>query len=55
MNGNAPSPDAQRWSAELAAKDCVTDVRGDVLRIGLGLYHDAEDIGAFAALAAGLR
>ena len=49
------SPKAQRWSAELAAKDCVTDVRGDVLRIGLGLYHDAEDIGAFAALAAGLR
>ena len=49
------SPNAQRWSAELVAKDCVTDVRGDVLRIGLGLYHDAEDIGAFAALAAGLR
>ena len=22
----------------------VTDVRGDVLRIGFGLYHDARDV-----------
>jgi selenocysteine lyase/cysteine desulfurase len=29
-------------------------VRGDVLRIGLGLYHDAADVDAFADLAAGL-
>jgi hypothetical protein len=36
------------------ARDCVTDVRGDVLRIGLGLYHDAADIEAFVALAGGL-
>ena len=49
-----PQPDAQRWCAELAARDCVTDVRGDVLRIGLGLYHDEEDVDAFAALAAKL-
>lgn len=48
------SPDAQRWCAELMAKGCVTDVRGDVLRIGLGLYHDEEDVAAFAALAADL-
>lgn len=45
---------AQRWCAELMARGCVTDVRGDVLRIGFGLYHDEEDVGAFAALAADL-
>lgn len=48
------SPDAQRWCADLMAKNCITDVRGDVLRIGLGLYHDDDDIGAFAALASAL-
>ena len=45
------SPDAQRWCAELAAANCITDVRGDVLRIGLGLYHDDDDIDAFGGLA----
>ena len=48
------SPHAQRWCAELLAKDCITDVRGDVLRLGLGLYHDAGDIDRFAELAADL-
>jgi selenocysteine lyase/cysteine desulfurase len=38
------SADAQRWYAELKAKDCVTDVRGDVLRIGFGLYQDGTDV-----------
>ena len=47
--------DAQRWSAELQARNCITDVRGDVLRIGLALYHDEEDIEAFASMAAELR
>ena len=42
---------AQRWCAELMSRGCVTDVRGDVLRIGFGLYHDEEDVAAFAALA----
>jgi selenocysteine lyase/cysteine desulfurase len=42
------SPHAQRWQAELMARDVITDVRGDVLRIGLGLYHDDEDIKRFA-------
>jgi selenocysteine lyase/cysteine desulfurase len=42
------SPHAQRWQAELMARDVITDVRGDVLRIGLGLYHDDEDIARFA-------
>ena len=42
---------AQRWCAELMAKNCITDVRGDVLRIGFGLYHDEEDVEQFAVLA----
>jgi selenocysteine lyase/cysteine desulfurase len=37
---------AQRWCAELDAQGIVTDVRGDVLRIGFGLYHDEEDVDA---------
>jgi selenocysteine lyase/cysteine desulfurase len=42
---------AQQWCADLLARGCVTDVRGDVLRIGFGLYQDEEDVDAFAALA----
>ena len=38
------SPHAQRWQAELEADDIITDVRGDVLRIGLGLYQDMRDV-----------
>jgi selenocysteine lyase/cysteine desulfurase len=33
------------------ARNCITDVRGDVLRVGLAIYHDDEDIDAFAAIA----
>ncbi len=40
---------AAQWKAELDRAGIVTDVRGDVLRIGLGLYHDASDIDLFAA------
>ena len=46
---------AQRWSIELKARNCITDVRGDVLRVGLALYHDESDIDAFARLAGDLR
>jgi len=46
---------AQQWCAELMAKGCISDVRGDVLRIGFGLYHDEEDVDAFARLAGQLR
>ena len=49
------SPRAQNWSSDLKARNCITDVRGDVLRIGLALYHDESDIDAFAKLAADLR
>jgi selenocysteine lyase/cysteine desulfurase len=45
---------AAAWQQQLMAADCITDVRGDVLRIGLGLYHDAADIAAFGHLAARL-
>jgi selenocysteine lyase/cysteine desulfurase len=48
------SPHAQRWCAELKARNCITDVRGDVIRVGLALYHEEEDVHAFAALAAQL-
>ncbi len=36
--------DAQRWYGELMAQDCITDVRGDVLRIGFGIYQDEADV-----------
>jgi selenocysteine lyase/cysteine desulfurase len=46
---------AARWYEALVARNCITDVRGEVLRVGLGLYHDDEDIAAFAAIAADLQ
>jgi selenocysteine lyase/cysteine desulfurase len=39
-------PDAQRWQAALAAANVITDVRGDVIRFGFGLYHDPDDVDA---------
>jgi selenocysteine lyase/cysteine desulfurase len=48
------SPEAQRWSADLKSRNCITDVRADVLRIGLAIYHDESDIDAFAGLAKAL-
>ena len=47
-------PYAQRWCAELDDQCIVTDVRGEVLRIGFGLYHDEEDVDALVAVARGL-
>ena len=38
------SPTAQRWYAELKSRNCITDVRGDVLRIGFGIYQDEADV-----------
>ena len=38
------SPQAQGWYADLKAQNCITDVRGDVLRIGFGIYQDEEDV-----------
>ena len=49
------STHVQRWSSELRARNCITDVRGDVLRVGLALYHDESDIDVFATVAGALR
>ena len=48
------SPNAARWCAELQERGCITDVRRDVIRVGLALYHDEADVAAFAELARGL-
>jgi selenocysteine lyase/cysteine desulfurase len=49
------SPNAQRWHAELKARNCITDVRGDVLRIGFGIYQDDEDVDRLIWLLGGLQ
>ena len=38
------SVDAPRWHDALKAKNCITDVRGEVLRIGFGIYQDESDV-----------
>ena len=38
------SPKSAQWQAALMAMDVVTDVRGDVLRIGFGLYQTLRDV-----------
>lgn len=38
---------AQDWHRALAEEKVVVDVRGDVLRIGLGMYHEDDDIDRF--------
>ena len=48
------SPNAQRWCEQLAERNCITDVRGDVIRIGMGIYHDESDVDRFAGLAGAL-
>lgn len=45
------APRAADWCAALMKEDVVTDVRGDVLRVGLGLYHDADDVDRFVTIA----
>lgn len=42
-------PSATEWKAKLMAANIVTDARDDVLRIGLGLYHDVADVPALCA------
>ncbi|HEX3422102.1 MAG TPA: class V aminotransferase [Sphingomicrobium sp.] len=44
------SPNAKRWYEELRAKNCVTDVRGDILRIGFAIYHDEADVERLTSL-----
>jgi selenocysteine lyase/cysteine desulfurase len=45
---------AQRWYEALKIRNCITDVRGDVLRIGFGIYQDEEDVDRLAGLLRGL-
>jgi selenocysteine lyase/cysteine desulfurase len=49
------SPKAQDWYAALKANNCITDVRGDVLRIGFGIYQDGEDVDRLTGLLGGLE
>ena len=49
------SPKAAAWQAQFADAGVVVDVRGDVLRIGLGLYHDARDIERLVEIASELK
>lgn len=44
-------PEAARWRAALAEAGVLTNVRADVLRIGLGLHHDPADIDRFVRIA----
>ena len=44
-------PDAQAWKKTLMDANVVTDVRDDVLRAGIGLYHDDADVDAFCEAA----
>ena len=46
--------DAQRWYAELKAQNCITDVRGGVLRVGFGIYQDEGDVQRLIELLGGL-
>jgi selenocysteine lyase/cysteine desulfurase len=48
------SPNAQRWYHELKERNCITDVRGDVLRIGFAIYQDAADVDRLVGLLEGL-
>jgi selenocysteine lyase/cysteine desulfurase len=42
---------ATAWKAKLMEANVITDARDDVLRIGLGLYHDEGDVPAFCGAA----
>ena len=45
---------AQGWYSALKARNCITDVRGDVLRIGFGIYQDEADVDRLVQLLGGL-
>jgi selenocysteine lyase/cysteine desulfurase len=44
------SPRAQHWYEALKADNIITDVRGDVLRIGFGIYQDERDVDRLVTL-----
>lgn len=45
--------DAPAIYEALRTRGVITDLRGDILRIGFGLYHDASDVDALAAVCDG--
>ncbi len=47
-------PRALAWKQALMERDVIVDVRDDVLRIGLSIYHDADDLAAFCEAAGAL-
>jgi selenocysteine lyase/cysteine desulfurase len=47
-------PEAQRWSDSLRTRNCITDVRGDVLRMGFAIYHDYDDVHRLIELLKGI-
>ena len=44
------NPRAPDWHQQLMTKNCITDVRGEVLRIGFALYHDEADVDRLVGL-----
>jgi selenocysteine lyase/cysteine desulfurase len=42
-------PNATAWKAALFEHNIITDARDDVLRIGIGLYHDGADLDTLCA------
>lgn len=48
------TPQAARWQAELGEEGIRVDVRGEVLRIGFGLYQDGRDVQRLIVALAGL-
>src|SRR5690606_3047022 len=42
-------PNAVEWKSRLMAENIFTDARDDILRIGVALYHEEADVGAFCA------
>jgi selenocysteine lyase/cysteine desulfurase len=49
------TPQAKDFHAALKAEGCMTDVRGDVLRVGFGIYQDDEDVDRLAAMLGRLK
>nr|WP_295111186.1 aminotransferase class V-fold PLP-dependent enzyme [uncultured Caulobacter sp.] len=45
---------ASAWKQALAERGVVVDVRDDVLRVGLSIYHDEADVAAFREACGGL-
>jgi selenocysteine lyase/cysteine desulfurase len=46
---------AERWYQQLKARNCITDVRGDVLRIGFAIYQDEGDVDRLIGLSGELE